>query len=183
MELASGCAEGEEKAMYPKLSWSRIKTYGFPIVLAVLIAVITLEAGAFLAYRSFPVQKIQDEYDLAQEAYNFYQMHRYADSVDFFERASKEKSSSEEIWFDLGNAYYQQGQFDQACEAYRKALELKPGDEDALVNFQLATKHGIEVLKWGKKTAFKEEVLPPPGQTKRGFWKSLFQKMNDFLRQ
>lgn len=40
--------------------------------------------------------------------------------------------------YNLGNTRYRQGQFKESLEAFRKSLELNPGDRDAKHNYELA---------------------------------------------
>nr|2AVP_A Chain A, synthetic consensus TPR protein [Methanothrix harundinacea 6Ac] len=41
---------------------------------------------------------------------------------------------SAEAWYNLGNAYYKQGDYDEAIEYYQKALELDPRSAEAWYN-------------------------------------------------
>ena len=46
--------------------------------------------------------------------------------------------------FDLGNAYFQKGQMNEAVDAYQRALKIKPDDVSARNNL------GMALLKQGK---------------------------------
>lgn len=48
------------------------------------------------------------------------------------------ESLAEFIYYNLGNAFFQTGQFDQAIESYKQALRLDPDDMDAKYNLELA---------------------------------------------
>lgn len=42
------------------------------------------------------------------------------------------------VLYNLGNTWYQEGQFEPSLEAYRRALQLNPRDRDAKHNYELA---------------------------------------------
>ena len=51
---------------------------------------------------------------------------------------------AEEIWYNLGNAYFDAEQWPQAVGAYREALRLDPDDVDAKHNLELALQKLVE---------------------------------------
>jgi len=56
------------------------------------------------------------------------------------ERYQESRAFQESAWYNLGNARYRAGDLDGAVEAYTKALELDPADEDARRNLEFVKK-------------------------------------------
>lgn len=65
---------------------------------------------------------------------------KYPEATQAYEAVLAQKGYSAPVLFDLGNAYYQQGNLGQAILAYQRALWLAPGDADIAANLQLAQK-------------------------------------------
>lgn len=57
-----------------------------------------------------------------------------ANAIPAYRVATERWPQSNIAWLGLGNASYAQGEFPEAEEAYRKVLEIKPGDAIALNN-------------------------------------------------
>jgi cytochrome c-type biogenesis protein CcmH/NrfG len=152
------------------------------ILISALILSVILGIGTYLSSQSPLTNRIQP-FDIAMQAYDAYRFQRYKEAVDCFEQASMAKPNSAEIWYDLGNAYFQQNQFNQACTAYKKALQLNPGDEDTLVNLRLAQERGKGGINKKKTSLLREKLPPVPDAKSKGFWKNFLSNLNDCLRQ
>jgi Flp pilus assembly protein TadD len=54
-----------------------------------------------------------------------------------WEQATKLDPNYAEAWNNLGVAYEQQGRFEDALKAYKKAMELQPGNQMVRQNYDL----------------------------------------------
>ncbi len=52
---------------------------------------------------------------------------------------SGDRSSLSKVHYNLGNSLFRAGQVDESRSFFRKALELNPADQDARINYELAT--------------------------------------------
>lgn len=61
----------------------------------------------------------------------------YAEAVEQYQEVLAEQPSAE-VYYNLGNAYFKQGELSQSILAYERALRLKPTMKDAKHNLQFA---------------------------------------------
>jgi tetratricopeptide (TPR) repeat protein len=160
-----------------------LKTKGVSILIASLILCVILAAGTYLSRQSSPTDRIQPGADLVSQGYSHYLRNHYKEAADSFEQAAKDKPDSEPIWYDLGNAYFQQGLFNQACTAYQKALALNSKDGDAIANLRLAQDREKKGMRREKVPGPNEMATPSPETKPKKFWEDFFTKLNDSLRQ
>src|SRR3569832_1089815 len=59
-------------------------------------------------------------------------------AIELYEQIIAENQQSSELYFNLGNAYYQMGDFAHAILNYERAKKLAPNDEDIAVNLKFA---------------------------------------------
>lgn len=62
---------------------------------------------------------------------------KYADAVKTYQSILNGGNQSATVYFNLGNAYYKQGDLPSAILYYEKAHKINPGDEDVNFNIQL----------------------------------------------
>lgn len=62
----------------------------------------------------------------------------YAKAIELYESIVSENIQAPQLFFNLGNAYYQTGDFAHAILNYERAKKLKPDDEDILINLKSA---------------------------------------------
>lgn len=74
-----------------------------------------------------------------------------------------------DAWYNLGNLYFETGDFDSAVLAYREALLIDPGHDDARYNLELAnafeitpTPTAIEMQSEIEEQDVNEEATPTP---------------------
>jgi Ca-activated chloride channel family protein len=77
-----------------------------------------------------------------------YRLGRYAEAEQAFREASAtdDTSLAADALYNAGNAAFQQGKYVDAIKVYDEALELRPEDEDALANRDLAQRKYEELL-------------------------------------
>jgi len=99
--------------------------------------------SALEAYRRAQVKK-PDQPDIRYNlGTTLYQVDQFQDAQKQLAQAltlAKAKALKAEAWYNLGNADYRLGKFDEAIRAYRNALEINPNDRDAKYNLELLQK-------------------------------------------
>ncbi len=76
----------------------------------------------------------QDNYS---QANSLYAAGEYAEAAALYE-SELQQGKSAEVYYNLGNAYFKQGELAQSILAYERALRLNPRYEDAKHNLQFA---------------------------------------------
>ena len=98
--------------------------------------------GALAAYH----QAQESAPELAEPRYNaasgHYRLEDYEQAQQQIEQALVSEENSETLdrhsFYNLGNTFFQIGEFEAAVEAYKEALRLDPGDLEAKQNLELA---------------------------------------------
>jgi tetratricopeptide (TPR) repeat protein len=67
-----------------------------------------------------------------------YQQGKYAEAREAYQEILKAGYVGGEVFFNLGNAYYKEGDIARAILNYERARRFIPGDDDLLHNLQLA---------------------------------------------
>src|SRR5207247_6459522 len=74
---------------------------------------------------------------------------------------------NQKIYFNRGNSFYQMGQYPQAVESYKKALDLDPKDREAKHNLELALRKMQEDSQQQKqKSDNKDQKQPKDSSSK-----------------
>lgn len=71
----------------------------------------------------------------------------YREAIDLYERILDSGLASAKLYYNLGNAYFKEGELGKSILFYRRALRLVPGNEDVRYNLEVAesrTKDNIE---------------------------------------
>ncbi|HQL70897.1 MAG TPA: tetratricopeptide repeat protein [Bacteroidales bacterium] len=71
-------------------------------------------------------------------ARNHYTRGEFYEAQLIYQQLADSNYSSYELFYNLGNCYFRGEQFAQAIYYYEKALQLKPGDENAETNLRIA---------------------------------------------
>ncbi len=75
---------------------------------------------------------------LWNEANTAYINARYADAIEDYEAILAQGAEGENLYYNLGNAYFKSGMNAQAILNYNKALRINPNNEDAQYNLAIA---------------------------------------------
>ena len=70
-----------------------------------------------------------------------YKQENIGEAVKIFNRLKNvsDKQIASKVFYNLGNIYKEQNQFEQSMKSYKKAIELNPNDYDSKVNYELLT--------------------------------------------
>lgn len=85
----------------------------------------------FLVVAAFIPSMAANKAQLADSAYN---KEAYSQAIEYYKQALAETGRNADLYYNLGNAYYRQGNLAQAVLAYERALRLNPAFEDARAN-------------------------------------------------
>ena len=96
-----------------------------------------------------------------------YQKLDYENSIHQYEQLIKNKSISEEVYFNLGNSYFKAGNFAKAILNYERAKKLDPDDEDINFNLKIASLKVVDKIESVPEIFYKKWInqfsifLPP----------------------
>ena len=108
--------------------WLRV----VPAVAAVLAVVLSGPVW----FRSAAAGDFTEQMAKANESY---EGGEYAQALEIYERLVEEGAVDPDLFYNLGNAYYKEGQPGRAVLYYKRALRLAPRDNDARTNLQLVS--------------------------------------------
>lgn len=83
----------------------------------------------------------QTPLDLANAGDDSYRLDNYPDAIEHYESVIASGMTSADLYYNLGNAYYREGQMAKAILNYERALRLRPSMDDAKENLALANSH------------------------------------------
>ncbi|MFL5753006.1 MAG: tetratricopeptide repeat protein [Bacteroidia bacterium] len=83
---------------------------------------------------------------LADSAKKAYDKQQYRTAISQYERILADGSTSSALHYNLGNAYYRNGQLGKAIYHYEIAKKMNPNDEDVLTNLRLASSKTIDKI-------------------------------------
>ena len=72
--------------------------------------------------------------DKVEQADSAYMNEDYTAAIKLYEEAASEEGVSTDLYYNIGNAYYRNGQNGKAILYYSRALKLDPTNEDAMTN-------------------------------------------------
>jgi tetratricopeptide (TPR) repeat protein len=96
------------------------------------------------------------------DANKLYQQEKYAEALSFYEQISNSKLESDDLYYNMANAYYKTNQVAPAVYYYEKALLLNPNHTDAIHNLRFAKRMGIDNIEALPKTLgqkFSENII------------------------
>ena len=116
----------------------------------------------------FSLQGNAGQYNATFDSANVaYSKKNYDKAIRLYELITAANQQSAELYFNLGNAYYQNGDIAAAILNYERAKRLDPGDEDIQVNLKLAN----------QKT--EDKIEPAPEMFLTELQNKLVQLMNE----
>lgn len=83
----------------------------------------------------------------------YYQLERYLDAVEYYQKSLKINPDNANIWHALGRTYNKLKRYPDAAEAYQKSLKISPDDTEILYNLGLSyflsgnTKEAMNVIE------------------------------------
>jgi tetratricopeptide (TPR) repeat protein len=104
----------------------------------------------------------QDVDSLFVKANKFYQNEQYTQALQLYKDIENKNVASEELFFNMANAYFKTNQAAPSIYYYEKALQLDPNDEDILFNLDYANRmiiDNIEPLPKSLGQKFRENVI------------------------
>ncbi len=110
--------------------------------------------------------------DNARMADSAYRVANYNEAISMYEQVLAEGYTSADLYYNLGNAYYRDGQMGRAILNYNRALRLRPSMTDAKENLALAESKTADritqlpqlfIVRWVK--ALTDHVSPTTWRT------------------
>jgi len=84
---------------------------------------------------------------LIKEAESAYAQENYTEAIEKYESVLKSYGESSYIYYNLGNAYYKNGEIASSILNYERALLLDPGDSDIRFNLQMAKQRTVDRIE------------------------------------
>ena len=113
------------------------------------------KAGVLFLFMAFAwiCAALGDETSTAfDQANRLYEQGKYPEAIAAYEKLAQQKKISAALYFNLGNAYFKQGQPGQAIVYYRLAQRLDPRDPDIRANLHFARESvggkAPDTLRW-----------------------------------
>ncbi|MFQ6673981.1 MAG: tetratricopeptide repeat protein [Fidelibacterota bacterium] len=78
------------------------------------------------------------------QANKLYELRKYAEAANTYNRIVRQGYSHPNLYYNLGNAYYQLGRLGDAIWAYEKGLQLRPRDADLRFNLMVSNARTVD---------------------------------------
>ena len=117
------------------------------IALVVALCALAAVAGVALAQAPSPT-------DLMAEANAQYERGEYADAAQQFEALIDSGYEDADLYYNLGNAYFKNGDLGRAVLNYLRAEELSPRDADIRANLDLARGRAVDQVESAGESLF-----------------------------
>ena len=109
---------------------------------AAALTALALTAGALASPRTLSAQG-----ELVEQGNQLYQQEDFRGALDAYEAVLAAGWESPALHYNLGNAYFRVGELGRSILAWERALELSPGDPDALANLELARSLTVDAVQ------------------------------------
>ncbi len=84
--------------------------------------------------------------DIYRDANLAYQEKEYQKAIELYNEVIKQGQIAPELYFNLGNAWYKNGDVPHSILNYERALKMNPRDEDAIINLKIASLKVIDKI-------------------------------------
>jgi hypothetical protein len=135
-----------------------------------MIALVSLAMiGLFAANQALLLAKsVPMAHEAMGTANQLYEMGRFTQAAQAYQQLADQGVVDSALFYNLGNAYFKQGNYGRAIVNYRRAQELAPRDADIKANLEMARAQAVDDFE-----VMQESDLPSViGQSVKG-WLSL----------
>jgi tetratricopeptide (TPR) repeat protein len=106
--------------------------------LITIILVAALLVGSLVAGKMILTSDDPMDVETMDVANQLYKTGKYSASAQVYEQLLSRGEVNSALYYNLGNAYYSQGDFGRAILNYQRALQLTPRDPDVHANLEIA---------------------------------------------
>lgn len=100
----------------------------------------------FFIFQFFAFSLFAQE-EAIKNAETAYAQENYAEAIEIYETLLTNYGESSQIYYNLGNAYYKNGEVARSILNYERALLLNPGDNDIRFNLQMAKMRSVDRIE------------------------------------
>ena len=115
-------------------------------VLARLLAISSISLGTLVLLYGSVTAQAPSPAELMSEANERFSRGEYAEAAQQYESLIADGFRDAALFYNLGNAYFEQGDFGRAILYYLRAERLFPRDPDIRANLELARSHTVDNL-------------------------------------
>jgi tetratricopeptide (TPR) repeat protein len=94
----------------------------------------------------------QNGIDTMAMAHQLYESGQYAKAAEAYQQLVDQGYSDAALFYNLGNAYFKQGDIGRAILNYRRAERLHPRDPDTRANLELARSLAVDQIEDGNQS-------------------------------
>ena len=95
---------------------------------------------------TFAVQSNEGKAEF-DKANDLYRKNKFEDAVKEYKKLIDDGYESAALYYNLGNAYYREGNIGHAILYYEKALKLEPNDDDIIHNIAIADSKTVDKIE------------------------------------
>ena len=115
-------------------------------------------AGAFILIIVSPLLAQSELTDNFNRGNSLYADGDYKGAINAYEKAATSGFESPELYFNLGNAYFRDGQLGKCLVNYLRARRLDPRDDDIQTNMEFARQFTVDKLEISEETILLDYV-------------------------
>ncbi|KAA3632937.1 MAG: tetratricopeptide repeat protein [Calditrichaeota bacterium] len=134
----------------PKILWLKLWGSILSKVLVIIIFVLLLTVSVFA------------DTELFQQANDYYKQRDYSKAIELYKQIESSEIESAALYFNLGNAYFKNGDLGHAVLNYMKAKRIDPTDQDIQQNLEFAQRFSsvqMEGVELNPITAFLTSIV------------------------